>query len=152
MKIVTSFKTFRSDMLNLPTRYLQQLVGGATLNHADVVDILEDGGHGLVPGPGGGLPGEVGGQLGEEGEDDDEDEDPPAAGDQPGGVGLGAVGGASEPAGGEVPGGVRHQQRGVVGGGPGEEGEDQAGEEVEQEDHHPDPSGVRAEPGAGPGG
>lgn len=92
----------------------------------------------------------MGGQLGEEGEDDDEGEDPPGGGEEPGGVSPGGVGGG--PARGEIPGGVRHQERAVVRRGPGEESEEEAGEEVEEEDQRPDSSRVRAEPGAGPEG
>ena len=108
---------------------LQQLMGGAAPDQADVVDVVQDGGETLVPGPRHGVSSQEARQLCEEGDDDCEGEDPPAAGEEAGGVSRRSVAGASGPAGGEVPGGVPQGEGGVQGGDPGEEGEQEPSEE-----------------------
>ena len=80
--------------------------GRAALHHSDVVHLLEDGGDGLVTGPSDGEPGQLARERREEGDDDGEGKDPPAASEQPGGVSQRPIGGAPGTAGGQVPGRV----------------------------------------------
>ena len=132
------------------------MVGRAALHHPDVLNLLEDGGERLVTGPSAWLPGQLAGEHREEGDDEGEGEDPPAGGEQSGGVSHRPVDGAPEAAGDQEPGGVPDRDQvlllllgPVLGGHSAEQEEEEAGQQVEQEEHHPDSHREGREPPQG---
>ena len=132
------------------------MVSRAALHHPDGLNLLQDGGERLETGPSAWLPGQLAGQDREEGDDDGQGEDPPAGGEQSGGVSQRPVDRSPEAAGDQEPGGVPDRDHvmvvvlaPVLGGHSAEQEEEETGQQVEQEEQSPDSQREGGEPPQG---